>query len=347
MTGKMKGKQSIHFDNPPRIISSSSVVGDKEGDGPLGEYFDIIENDPMCGASTWEEAESKFQEKAANLAIQKSKIAKEQVRYIVAGDLLGQMIATSFGISTLQIPLFGVYGACSTMGESLSLASILIDGGYADYTMAITSSHFASAERQFRFPLAYGNQRPFASTWTVTGSGAILLASADKLTSEQKKNSIAITGITTGVITDYGIKDSMNMGACMAPAACNVIYGNLQDNQLEPSYYDRIITGDLGVIGKKILLDMMKTKGCDITKNHMDCGMAIYSADEQKTQAGGSGCGCAAVTLAAYILQKIHIGEWNRVLFVPTGALLSQISFNEGNSVPGIAHGVVIERISS
>lgn len=344
MQDKMIGTQSIRFLRPPYITSASSIVGDKEGDGPLGQYFDVIEKDPMCGASTWEEAESRFQQKAAELAIQKAKLKKQDIRYIVAGDLLGQMIATSFGISSLQIPLFGVYGACSTMGESMAVAAMLVEGGYAKNVLALTSSHFASAERQFRFPSSYGNQRPFASTWTVTGSGAVVLADEECLSDREKKNGIRITGITTGKITDYGIKDSMNMGACMAPGACDVIYSHLKDNGIEPSCYDRIVTGDLGVIGKKILLEMLQAKGYDISKNHMDCGMAIYAGGEQKTQAGGSGCGCAAVTLTAYILRKLRSGEWKKVLFVPTGALLSQISFNEGNTVPGIAHGVVLER---
>lgn len=340
----MIGTQSIRFLHPPYLISGSSIVGDKEGDGPLGEYFDVVEQDPMCGASTWEEAESKFQQRAAELAIEKAGLKNQDIRYIVAGDLLGQMIATSFGISSLQIPLFGVYGACSTMGESMAIAAMLVEGGYAKHVLALTSSHFASAERQFRFPSSYGNQRPFASTWTVTGSGAVVLAAEDALSEESKKNGIRVREITTGKITDYGIKDSMNMGACMAPGACDVIYSHLKDNEREPSYYDRIVTGDLGVIGKKILIEMLQAKGYDISKNHMDCGMAIYASDEQKTQAGGSGCGCAAVTLTAYIVKKLQSGEWSRVLFVPTGALLSQISFNEGNTVPGIAHGVVLER---
>ena len=344
MQTKMVGTQSIRFLHPPYIVGRASVVGDKEGDGPLGGYFDIVETDPMCGGSTWEDAESRFQQKAAELAISKAGLEKTDIRYVIAGDLLGQMIATSFGISTLDIPLYGVYGACSTMGEAMSIGAMMVEGGFANRVLALTSSHFASAERQFRFPLAYGNQRPFASTWTVTGSGAVVLASQDCLTDKEKEKGIRITGLTTGKITDYGIKDSMNMGACMAPAACNVIYQHLKDNDLVPSYYDRIITGDLGVVGKKILLEMLEAKGYDISKNHMDCGLAIYAADEQNTQAGGSGCGCAAVTLAAYILRKMDAGEWKRILFVPTGALLSPISFNEGNTVPGIAHALAIEK---
>ena len=230
------------------------------------------------------------------------------------------------------------------MGESISIASMLVDGGFADNILAITSSHFASAEKQFRFPLGYGNQRKRAATWTVTGSGAVVLASkkmAEKVNMSDK-NKVHITGITTGKIVDLGVKDSMNMGACMAPAAGNVIIRNLIDNGRKPEWYDKIITGDLGLVGKDILLDIMRSKGYDIADRYMDCGIEIYSR-EQNIQAGGSGCGCSATMLAGYILKMLESGKWHRVLFVPTGALLSPVSFNEGDSVPGIAHAVVLE----
>ena len=272
----------------------------------------------------------------------------KDIRYIFAGDLLGQLIATSFGIVDLEIPLFGVYGACSTMGESMSLGAILVDGGYADHIVAMTSSHNASAEKQFRFPLEYGTQRPLAATWTVTGSGAVVISSKEKADSVKSNNItddaiVEIKGITTGKIMDYGVKDSMNMGACMAPAACEVISQNLDDFKLSPAYYDKIITGDLGFVGQKILIDLLMEKGYDISHNHMDCGIEIYNADTQDTHAGGSGCGCSASTLCGYVMDKMKKKEWKRVLFVPTGALLSTVSFNEGNSVPGIAHGVMLE----
>lgn len=342
MSEKKVGKQSVTFNNPPHIIGCSSVAGKKEGDGPLGSYFDLVDEDPMFGGTTWEDAESRMQKKAAEIAIEKALLKKEDIRYLIAGDLLGQMIATSFGIMSLEIPLFGVYGACSTMGESMSLGSILIDGGYADYVVAMTSSHNASAERQFRFPTAYGNQKPLSATWTVTGSGAVVLSGRGP--NREDKPDIIVTGITTGRIMDYGVKDSMNMGACMAPAACDVIYQNLTDFGIKPDYYDRIITGDLGYVGQTILIDLLKEKGFDISSNHMDCGIEIYDREEQDTHSGGSGCGCSAITLTGYIMEKLRKQEWSRVLFVPTGALLSTVSFNEGNSVPGIAHGVMIER---
>jgi stage V sporulation protein AD len=340
---KIAGKQSIKFINPPYIIGYSSVAGKKEKQGPLGSYFDYTEDDPMFGGTSWEDAESRMQKKAAEVAIKKAGLGTQDIRYLVAGDLLGQLIATSFGIMSLQIPMFGVYGACSTMGEAMSIGAILVEGGYADKVVSLTSSHFAGAEKQFRFPLAYGNQRPLAATWTVTGSGAVVIAKTDQPSGKEDEKSICIKGITTGKVMDYGIKDSMNMGASMAPAAYDVIYQNFVDFVVQPDYYDQIITGDLGYIGKEILIDMLKEKGYDISSNHMDCGIEIFDRDMQDTHAGGSGCGCSAITLTGYVMDKLRRGAWKRVLFVPTGALLSTVSFNEGNSVPGIAHGVVLE----
>lgn len=358
MAYKGKGKQSILFENPPVIEGAASVVAPKEGQGPYGQYFDVIEEDEKIGAQTWEEAEGKFQEKAARLAIKKSGLSSKDIRYMIAGDLLGQLMASSFGLMDLDIPLFGVYGACSTMGESLGIAAMIVEGGFAEHAIAITSSHFASAEKQFRFPLGYGNQRPKAATWTVTGSGAVVLSSSvrkqeqrsrgenDSLSGEAKAElgKVKIKGITTGKVVDFGVKDSMNMGACMAPAAGDVIVQNLIDFGYQPENYDKIITGDLGMVGKDIVIDYVRAKGYDISKQYMDCGIEIFSSD-QNTQAGGSGCGCSAVMLAGYILKMLQSGEWKRVLFVPTGALLSPVSFNEGNSVPGIAHGVILERL--
>ncbi len=265
----------------------------------------------MLGEKTWEEAESTLQKEAAQTALGKAKLLPTQIRYLFGGDLLGQLIATSFGVTDFNIPLFGLYGACSTCGESLALGAMAVSAGYADYTMALTSSHFASAEKEFRFPLGYGNQRPLAATWTVTGSGAFVLA--------PKGGHARITGVTPGKIVDFGVKDSMNMGACMAPAACDTIYQNLMDFNRQPEDYDKIITGDLGYVGKNILIDLLKEKGFDISKVHMDCGMEIFDQKTQDTHAGGSGCACSAVTLAASILPKLEKGSYRRVLFVPTG----------------------------
>lgn len=329
------GKQSVQFQEAVHILSGSSIVGKKEGEGPLGKYFDMIGEDPMFGCQSWEEAESTLQKEAAQIAIGKAKIEKWQVRTIFAGDLLAQSIASSFGIMDLEIPIYGLYGACSTMGEALSLGAMTIAGGYGDYVMALTSSHFGSAEKEFRFPLGYGNQRPLSASWTVTGSGACILG--------KKGGKARITGITTGKIVDFGLKDSQNMGACMAPAATETIYQNFMDFNRSEKDYDKIITGDLGQVGQHILFDLLKEKGYDISDKHMDCGIEIFDSETQDTHAGGSGCGCSAVTFASYILPKIEKGEWKRVLFVPTGALLSKVSFNEGQSVPGIAQAVVVE----
>ena len=329
------GMQSIQFQNSPYIISSASVVGPKEGEGPLGEYFDLVAPDAGLGEQTWEQAESTMQKEALQTAMEKAKLTLPQIRYLFGGDLLAQLIATSFGNGETNIPLFGLYGACSTCGESLALAAMIVAGGYADYAAALTSSHFGSAEKEFRFPLGYGNQRPLSATWTVTGSGAFVLST--------QKSHVRISGVTPGKIVDMGVKDNMNMGACMAPAACDTIAQNLMDFGRQPSDYDRIITGDLGSVGQRILIDLLDKQGFDISQQHMDCGIEIYDAEKQDTHAGGSGCGCSAVVLAAMILPKLQQGIWKRILLAPTGALLSKVSFNEGQTIPGIAHAVVLE----
>ena len=303
--GQMKGKASIEFEHPPVIISAGAVVGKKEGDGPLGQLFDQVEQDDMFGKDNWEQAESAMQKRTADLVIEKGGIRKGDLRYLFA----------------------------------LSLGAMAVNGGYANQVMSMASSHFATAEKQFRFPLAYGNQRPMSATWTVTGCGAVVIAG-------DRKNGLArIAGITTGRMVDMGAKDSMNMGAAMAPAAFHTIEQNLEDFQVNETWYDKIITGDLGEVGRTILLEFMKNKGRDLSQIHMDCGIEIYDKEQQDTHAGGSGCGCSAVTLCSYILPKVQDGTWKRVLFVPTGALLSTVSFNEGQSIPGIAHAVIIEHI--
>ena len=339
-----KGKASIQFEDSPYITSAASVAGTKEGEGPLGALFDVTEQDDMMGQENWEAAESSLQKKAARLAVEKAGLDQGKIRYLFAGDLLGQLIATSFGLMELDIPLFGLYGACSTMGEAMSLAAMAAAAGYGDRNLALASSHFATAEKQFRFPLAYGNQRPYSATWTATGCGAVVIENkAAFLRSGERKPMAKITGITTGKIVDFGLKDSMNMGAAMAPAAFHTIWQNFQDFGWDERQFDRVITGDLGTVGQTILLDLLGKEGYDLTGIHMDCGIELYDGEKQDTHAGGSGCGCSAITLCAMILPKIQEGIWRRVLFVPTGALLSTVSYNEGRSVPGIAHGVVIE----
>ena len=344
------GKQSILFENAPFIVSAASVVGSKEAEGPLGKLFDVAGEDNLFGAETWEEAESTMQKDACVLAVGKARIKDSQIRYLFGGDLLRQGIATSMGAESLHIPMFGLYGACSTSGEALALAAMSAAAGYGEYMLAVTSSHFGSAEKEFRFPLGYANQRPLSAQWTVTGSGAFVVHRADtaETTGAGEENTarmshVRITGVTVGKIVDYGLKDSQNMGACMAPAATDTIVQNFLDMGRSEEDYDRIITGDLGLIGQSILYDLARGKGYDIRKRHLDCGLTVFDRETQDTHAGGSGCGCAAVTLASFILPKVEKGEWKRVLFVPTGALMSTVSYNEGASVPGIAHGIVIE----
>ena len=340
-------------------IDLPSLAGTKEADGPLGGLFDIVGKDDRFGQNTWEKAESSMQRDALTMALGKAHLDASEMDYVFAGDLLGQSMATTFGVENFRIPWFGVYGACSTCGESLSLAAAFVAAGYARHAVAVTSSHFGSAEKQFRFPNQYANQRPVSATWTVTGSAAFIVGSGaggnemarcdnewtgcDNADSISKK--VQIEGITTGVVVDYGIKDAMNMGAAMAPAACELIVNHLSDFGREASYYDRIVTGDLGSVGQKILIDLCRQKGVDISKNHEDCGMKMFDATNQNTGSGGSGCACSATVLSAYYLPKLRSGELKRILFVPTGALLSPVSFNEGESVPGIAHGVVLEAV--
>lgn len=346
------GRSSIAYGSPVIIKGSGSVVGQMEAEGPLGSLFDKIgqDKDDLFGADSWEKAESALQKEAVNITLQKTGLDAKDVRYLFAGDLLGQTIASSFGVMDFSIPFFGLYGACSTCGESLCLGSMAVAAGYAGTVMCLTSSHYASAQKEFRYPLEYGGQRPLYASWTVTGSAAFVLQ-PDRLPDGEKevKNSysrkIAITGITPGKIVDYGIRDSFNMGCAMAPAACDTIAANLRDFGRKAEDYDAIITGDLGSVGQEALFRLLREKNIEISDRHYDCGMLIYDSGKQDVHAGGSGCGCSATVLSAYLLQKIESHEWNRILFVPTGALLNKTSFNEGQNVPGIAHGVVIEAI--
>lgn len=334
----MLGKQSIQFNKKPYLLNSASIVGSKEAEGPMGKLFDKVGYDDSFGAQNWEEAESRLQKEALEIALSKAGLIRQDVQMVLAGDLLGQSIASSFGLADYQLPHVGLYGACSTCGLSLTMGAAMVSAGFVERAACITSSHFASAEKEFRFPLSYGNQRPKSATWTVTGSGAFLVSGRP-----EKGTRAVIEGATIGKIVDYGIKDSMNMGACMAPAAADTIKQNLEDFSRQPQDYDKIITGDLGIVGKELLFELLSEQGIDIAKQYMDCGIEIYDSEKQHTDAGGSGCGCSAVVLSAYILKKLEEGVWKRVLFVPTGALLSKTSYNEGQTIPGIAHGVVLE----
>ena len=309
----------------------------KRGKVPWQMHFDCIGPDDKFGQQTWEAAESSLQKEALTACPRESRSKAGRYEVSVCRRSAWTADCLIIWIKTFEIPLFGLYGACSTCGEALALSAMTVAAGYADRVAAVTSSHFASAEKQFRFPLEYANQRPVSATWTVTGGGAFILSK------DAKQPLAKVAGVTTGKIVDYGIKDSMNMGAVMAPAAAELIAQNLTDFKRKPEDYDRIITGDLGEVGQQILFDLLLKKGMDIRKQHEDCGMLIFDSQTQGTGSGGSGCGCAASVLSAHFLPKLASGELKRILFVPTGALLSTVSFNEGQTIPGIAHGVVLE----
>ena len=334
MARKKLGRQSVRFENPPVIIGSSSIVGKKENDGPLGKYFDMFLNDDMWGEKTFEKAEKRFFSEAIKLAIKKTGLKEEQIDCLIGGDLLNQIITAGFAARDFAIPFLGLYGACSTMAESLVLGSCLIDGGFADYVVCATSSHFSTAERQFRFPLELGNQRTPTSQWTVTGAGASILAA--------NGTGPVITGATFGKIVDMGIKDVNNMGAAMAPAALDTIVTHFNDNNLTPDYYDLIITGDLGKLGREILMEKAFEMGLDLSNRYTDCGCEIYSP-EQDTHQGGSGCGCSAVVLNGYLIKKLTDKTYNRILFAATGAMMSTTSSMQGESIPSIVYALSLE----
>ena len=329
------GKQTIKFNTPPTILETSSIVGPKEGQGPLAKYFDQCLEDEFWGEKTWEKAESKIIRENVNTLIFKSGIPADKIDYCFAGDLLNQCISTNFGLRDLNIPFFGIFGACSTFVEGLCIGSVFIEGGGAANVLCATSSHFCSAEKQFRFPLELGNQRTPTAQWTVTGSGAALLT--------KNGNGPYITHITPGRIVDMGIKDANNMGAAMAPAALDTLIAHFQDTGRKPSYYDLIITGDLGYIGKDILTDLAKTKGYNIKNNYNDCGVLIFNKDEQDTHSGGSGCACIATTFSGYLFKELKNRKINKILLMATGALMNATSSQQGESIPGIAHAIAIE----
>ncbi len=336
MANKLLGTQTIKFNTPPSIVASASIVGPKEGQGPLGKYFDKILNDELWGEKTWEKAESKIMRETINTVLSNANKAPSDINFILAGDLLNQCISSNYAIRESNIPYLGLYGACSTMAESIALAAMIIDGGYADNIICVTSSHFCSAEKQFRFPLELGTQRTPTSQWTVTGSGAVILSS--------NGNGPFITQATVGKIVDMGIKDANNMGAAMAPAASDTIYRHFEDTGGIPSEYDMVVTGDLGYIGLEITDDILIKLGCRITDRFRDCGAMIYDKERQDTHAGGSGCGCSASVLAGYLYKEMLGGNLNRILLVSTGALMSPSSIQQGESIPSIAHAVTIQK---
>ena len=335
MTTKKLGSQTAALASPPSFAGWANVAGKKEGEGPLADTFDYIDGDDTFGEATWEKSESSMQKQALSLALNKVGQAASALDWLFAGDLLNQCIGSGFAIRGQDVPFFGLYGACSTMGEGLSLASMSIDGGFAQFAGVVTSSHFCSAERQYRTPLEYGGQRTPTAQWTVTGSGAVILA--------KDGPGPHITHITTGKVVDKGIKDANNMGAAMAPAAYDTLAAHFQATGTGPEDYDLVLTGDLGVLGHQIVGDLFAQDGVDMSQNYQDCGMLLYDIQKQDMHAGASGCGCAASVLCGYLLRQMEENHLQKILFAPTGALLSPTSSFQGESIPSICHALTIQ----
>ncbi len=333
----MNGKQTILFKNKPRIISTGTIAGPKECAGVVGAHVDKTLSDDMFGESTYEKAECKMLSYAISKAMDNAHLKETDMDALISGDLLNQIISASFAARDFDMSFLGVYGACSTLAEAYALAATLIDGGYAERIVAATGSHFSSAERQYRYPLELGCTRPPQAQWTVTGAGGAVIA--------KNGSSVAITAATFGKVVDFGVTDVNNMGAAMAPAACDTILQHLRDTGRDENYYDLIITGDLGALGSRILKDLTWEKGVDIQNNHIDCGEIIYNVIEDEFQ-GGSGAGCSAVVFNSYIMDKLKKGELKRVLLCATGALLSTVSSGQGESIPCIAHAVSVENLT-
>lgn len=333
---KRIGKRTIIFENKPRIISYGSVVGKKEHEGPLSNEFDSYTTDSFFGEKSFEKAESRLQKTAVQTALDKAGLTPDDIDNIFAGDLLNQCIGSSFGLRSFGIPFIGLYGACSTMALSAGLAAVFIDSGAAERTVSVTSSHFCSAERQYRFPLNYGSQRTPTAQWTVTGSGALILG--------KDGGDIYISSVTFGEIEDLNIKDANNMGAAMAPAAAGTLLNFFKDTETKPEDYDIIFTGDLGYVGTNLLYELLEREGIDIRCRHSDCGTLIFDREKQDVHAGGSGCGCSASVLCSYIMHRLEKGDFGNILFMSTGALMSPTSSFQGESIPGIAHLLNIKK---
>ncbi len=332
---KRLGRQTVALDTPAIILSHAAVGGKMEGEGPLAGYFDHLSDDSFFGEKSWEKAESAMQKTALTLALEKGGITAQELDYVLAGDLLNQCIGTSFGLREFSIPFYGLYGACSTMGESLALGAMLVSGGFADRAAAMTSSHFCTAERQYRMPVPYGSQRTPTAQWTATAAGCAIVGKGD--------SGCAVTAITCGKIVDKGIKDPNNMGAAMAPAAHESLCAHFAATGTGPSDYDLILTGDLGILGHQIVVDLFRRDGTELGERYLDCGMLLFDIQKQDMHAGASGCGCAASVLCGYLLREMRAGKWKKVLFAPTGALLSPTSSFQGESIPGICHAMTIE----
>lgn len=329
-----RGKQSFVLPSQPTITAWASIAGKKESEGPMGALFDETSDDTLFGQKTWEQAEKHLQEKALTKLAEKAGMKKEDFEIVFSGDLLNQCIGSSFSLRNTGIPHLGLYGACSTMAESLLMASMAVEGGFFGSAVAMTSSHFASSERQYRFPLGYGGQRTPTAQWTVTGSGAALVRSEGK--------GPKITSCTVGTVTDLGIKDANNMGAAMAPAAYATIRAHFNDLSTCPEDYDLIVTGDLGQLGKEALMELAIRDGISLGGKLTDCGTLVFDLTKQDVHSGGSGCGCSAITLCSDLLAKLKSGKLKRILFCGTGALLSPTSTQQGLPIPGVCHAVEI-----
>lgn len=334
MANNKRGRQSFVLEHPPVITTWASVAGKKEVEGPLSHTFDVKCRDTYFGQKTWEQAEKHMQQLAIRKLAEKAGIPQSEFDLVFSGDLLNQCIGSSFSLRNTGIPHLGLYGACSTMAESLLMASMTVGGGFADKVVAMTSSHFASSERQYRFPLGYGGQRTPTSQWTVTGSGAALVCA--------EGNGPKITACTIGTVTDLGIKDANNMGAAMAPAAYETIKAHFHDLCVDPKDFDLIVTGDLGQIGKEVLMELARQDGISLGGKLADCGTLIFDNTTQDVHAGGSGCGCSAITLCGYLLEQLNSGKLKKILFCGTGALLSPTSTQQGLPIPGVCHAVCI-----
>ena len=332
---KKQGRQTIVFEQQPCIIGNYSLVGPKEGQSPLASYFDYILKNDTFNEKTYERAERKMLEQAISGAIDKANLLSTDIDILLSGDLLNQIISASFSARQLQTSFIGMFGACSTMTESLAVGACLIDGGCANNVACATCSHFSTAERQFRFPLELGCQRPPTAQWTVTGAGCSIVS--------REGTGHNITHVTFGKVIDYGIKDMNNMGAAMAPAACDTLKNLFKDTNTTPSDYDLIVTGDLGKLGSEILVDLLEHSGYKVGENYCDCGQMIFS-NSQKSFMGGSGCGCSASVINSYILSKLDKGDYKKVILMSTGALVSTTSTQQGESIPGIAHAVIVEK---
>ena len=329
-----RGRQSFVLDEPPVITTWASIAGKKEVEGPLSHTFDIKCRDTYFGQNTWEQAEKHMQQLILKKLINKAGLSDSDIGLVFSGDLLNQCIGSSFSLRNTNIPHLGLYGACSTMAESLLMASMAVGGRFSDRVVAMTSSHFASSERQYRFPLGYGGQRTPTSQWTVTGSGAALVCSSG--------NGPKITGCTIGTVTDLGIKDANNMGAAMAPSAFQTIRAHMEDLKSDPNEFDLIVTGDLGQTGKELLMELADKDGISLGGKITDCGTLIFDNTTQDVHSGGSGCGCSAITLCGYLLEQLNGGKLKKILFCGTGALLSPTSTQQGLTIPGVCHAVCI-----